>query len=198
MKKILLGLWAISVVFSGVVCSWAQEPSAKTAVFIIAHKDFQDDEFSLPLAVLSDNGVLVAIASSSLEQATGTNGTTTKPDMLLKDVRADNFDAVVFIGGPGAAEYLHDPLALQLAQDSVAKGKVLGAICLAPVILANSGVLKGKNATVYPTEAANLKAGGAVYSAQPVEQDGRIITADGPKSAKAFGQALARELKGGL
>jgi protease I len=81
-------------------------------------------------------------------------------------------------------------------QDTVAAKKPLGAICLAPRILTSAGVLTGKKATVYPTEGDKLKEAGVNYTANPVEIDGDIITADGPDSAKGFGEALAAALKG--
>jgi len=171
--------------------------SAKKAVLIIAQKDFQDDEFGKPFNILKENGFSVVVASTTLGEATGTNGAKVKPQVLVKNVRADDFDAVVFIGGPGAAQYLEDPAAHKLAQDAVEKNKILGGICLAPEILANAGVLKDKKATVYPSESQNLASKGALYTGNAVEKDGNIITADGPQSAEQFGQALKDALKGG-
>jgi protease I len=175
--------------------SHAQTP--KKAVLIIAQENFQDDEFAKPRETLKARGISVTVASTKLEEATGTNGMQVKPDMLLKDVSAEDFDAIVFIGGPGAAQYLDDPVAHKLAQDAVVKNRIVGGICLAPVILTNAGILKGKKATVYPSEADKLKSAGVDYTAKPVEKDGKIITADGPGSAGEFGEALANALEGG-
>ncbi len=196
MKKILSIIIAfiVPVVFCLNV-SHAQVP--KKAVLIIAQENFQDDEFAKPLAALKARGISVMVASTKIQEATGTNGMKAMPDMLLKDVSAEDFDAIVFIGGPGAAQYLDDPVAHKLAQEAVVKNKIVGGICLAPVILTNAGILKGKKATVYPSEADKLKAAGVDYTAQPVEKDGKIITADGPGSAGEFGEALAHALEGG-
>ena len=71
---------------------------------------------------------------------------------------------------------------------------LLAAICIAPSILANAGLLEGKKVTSYSSEASNIKSKGANYTSRPVEQDGKIITADGPGSAKAFGKAIAEAL----
>lgn len=68
---------------------------------------------------------------------------------------------------------------------------MLGTICLAPVCLANAGVLSGKKATVYPDEVAGLKSAGALYTGARVEVDGRIVTASGPESTGEFGEAAA-------
>lgn len=170
------------------------ETKPKKAVFIIAAKDFQEEEFSRPFAILLQKGVNITVASTQLGEAVGMKGAKARVDMLLKDVAAGDFDAVVFIGGAGAAEYVTDPVAQQLAQDAVRKRKIVGAICIAPMILAKAGLLKGKKATVFPTMADQLKAEGVKYTSKPVEREGRIITADGPGSAAEFGQELARSL----
>jgi protease I len=197
MKKIAISFFLSFFVLAGFTFSSAQSPAAKKAVFIIAAKDFQDDEFAVPKAVLEKNGVQVTVASTTLSEITGMNGAKTKADILLKDVVAKDYDAVVFIGGSGAQQYLDDPLAHTIAQESVAQGKITAAICIAPVILTNAGLLKGKNATCYPTEGKSLTACGVNYSAKPVEIDGNIITADGPGSAQRFGEEIIKALSAG-
>ncbi|MBC7347996.1 MAG: DJ-1/PfpI family protein [Clostridia bacterium] len=102
----------------------------------------------------------------------------------------------LFVGGEGAREYWDDLQAHRIAREALEQGKVLGAICLAPVTLANAGVLAGRKATVWPDEAARLKAAGAKYTGSGVEIDGRIVSASGPESAKDFGEAIARLLGG--
>jgi len=171
--------------------------AAQKAVFVIAAGNFQDDELGTPMKILKNNGIEVIVASTTLTQVTGMNGSVAKPNVLLQKVKAADFDAVVFIGGSGAVQYFDDPVAHKLARDAVRGKKVVGAICIAPMILCKAGVLRDKRATVFPTEGENLKACGAVYTAKPYEIDGRIVTADGPGSAQTFGQALVTLIKGG-
>ena len=66
--------------------------------------------------------------------------------------------------------------------------------CGAPAILAKAGILKGRNATVYPTGVDYLKECSVSYTGKPVEIDGRIITASGPDAAGEFGRELVRAL----
>ncbi|MCU0651021.1 MAG: DJ-1/PfpI family protein [Candidatus Omnitrophica bacterium] len=195
MRKLFFAAAAAALLF--VSASAGVAYAAQKAVFVIAEKNFQDDEFAEPRAILQNNGITVTVASTTLDQVTGMNGSKVKPDMLLKDVKAVNYDAVVFIGGSGAVQYIDDPVAHKLAQDAIARKKVVGGICLAPMILAKSGVLKDKKATVYPSEGDKLKACSVDYTAKPVQIDGNIVTADGPKSAASFGRALVMLLKGG-
>jgi len=121
-------------------------------------------------------------------------GGTFKPEVLLKNVKVDDYNAVVFVGGSGASEYFKNQTALSLAKAAAKKGKLVCAICIAPVTLANAGVLEGKKATVSKGKATAIEAKGAHYTAADVEIDGRFITADGPKSATKFGEAIVRAL----
>lgn len=167
----------------------------KKAVLIIAHDRFRDEEFLEPKKILEEGGVKVTVASSSLETATGMLGAKAKPDILLKDVKAEDYDAVVFIGGSGASEYWSNSTAHSIAKEALEKGKLLGAICIAPVTLAKAGLLKGKHVTVFESEIEKIKAEGAVYTGGGVEKDGNIITGQGPAYAAKFGEAILSALK---
>lgn len=168
----------------------------KKAVLIIASQRFRDEEFLQPKRILEEGGVEVTVASSSLETATGMLGAKAKPDILLQDVRVDDYDAVVFIGGSGASEYWSNPVAHAIAREAQEKGKLLCAICIAPVTLANAGLLEGKRATVFESEIGKLKAKGAIYTGSGVEKDGNIITGQGPAYASEFGEVILSALKG--
>jgi len=183
----------------GIFISWAQAQGEggkmKKVVMIIAKENFRDEELLKPKEILEKNGVAVKIASSTLDEATGMLGAKVKPDMLVSDIKADDFDSVIFIGGQGASQYWDDPVAHTLAKETLAKGKFIAAICIAPVTLAKAGILNGKRATVWSTDAGQIKVKGAVYTGKNVERDGFIITGAGPFAAKEFGEELAKALK---
>lgn len=166
--------------------------SGKKVLMIVAANNFQDEEFGQPYGLLTKLGATVKVASSRKDKATGVFGRNITPDLLISECKADDYDAIVFIGGPGAVEYFNDPDAHALARAAAAKGKVLGAICIAPVILANAGVLKGKKATVFPSEQDQIVAQGAQLSRQNVVTDGKIVTAVGPQAAREFAETLSR------
>jgi protease I len=166
---------------------------AKKVVMIIAFEGFRDEEYREPKAVLEKAGIEVTTASSKLGTATGKLGMKTKVDITLDQVKVSDYDAILFIGGPGCYSYYNDPTAHKIAQEAVKEGKLLGAICAAPGILANAGVLKGKKATMF-TDDGTLAKGGATYTGKGVEVDGKIITATGPSTAQAFGEAVIKAL----
>ncbi|MBU0577265.1 DJ-1/PfpI family protein [Patescibacteria group bacterium] len=161
---------------------------------VIAHQDFQDKEYGDSKAALEAAGHKVVTASTT-NTAHGKFGAEVEVDVMLADASSDDYDAIIFIGGPGSFEYFDDPTALNLAQDFYNAGKLTTAICAAPSILANAGLLEGVTVTGWSGGADNLKEKGANYTGGNVEVDGQIITGDGPMSATTFGEAIAENLK---
>lgn len=170
----------------------------RQVALVIAERIFRDEEYQVPKEILTKAGVKVLTACASLNEAVGKLGMKVRPDTLLKDLAAKDPDALIFIGGGGSSQYFDDPLAHELARSYLNRGKILGAICIAPVILANAGVLKGRKATVFPDGKERLAAGGAIYTGNLVEVDrtaptgARIITGCGPEAAERFGQELTK------
>lgn len=165
-------------------------------VFIIAFRDFRDEEYFVPKEILEKNNLEIKTASTERGMAIGAAGGEAAVDLLVSEITPNDFDGFVFVGGPGALEYLDNEISYNLAQEIVSQDKILGAICISPVILAKSGVLKNKKATVWSSPLDRnpvkiLKENGAVYEEQPVVVDGKIITANGPSAASEFGQKLA-------
>ncbi len=164
----------------------------KKVALVIAEKIFRDEEYQVPKEILEQAGVTVLTVSTTLNKAIGKLGMVVQPDILLKDLKSKQLDALVFIGGGGSSQYFEDKLAHELAWHYYNQEKVVGAICIAPVILANAGLLKGKRATVFPDGKDTLKANGATYTGNLIEIDGRIITGCGPEAADKFGKELLK------
>ncbi|MBI5701626.1 DJ-1/PfpI family protein [Candidatus Saganbacteria bacterium] len=167
----------------------------KKAVLIIAQNMFRDEEYIEPKEILEKAGIKTVTASTNIGPASGKLGMKTHADIKLTDVHPKDYDAVVFIGGPGSYDFYDDPDALRIAKETISENKLLAAICAAPGILAHAGLLKGKKATITPSEVELLKSSGAEFRGKPVEIDGNIITADGPQSAKAWGEAVVGKLE---
>ena len=166
----------------------------KSILMVIASKDFRDEELFDTKEVLERNGGKVTVASTTLDPITGMMGGTANADILLSDANAEDYDSVVFIGGFGAQQYFNDATAQGLAKSAAGSGKLVGAICIAPSILANAGLLDGKNATAWESEGSNLTRKGANYTGDPVTTDGDFVTGSGPTAAKDFGKALVEKL----
>jgi protease I len=172
----------------------------KRAAFIVASKDFRDEEYFIPNGLLSENGIATAVFSDKSGTALGVDGNELENARALTELNPNDFDAVIFIGGPGALARLDNETSYVIASKTVASGKLLAAICVAPVILAHAGALKNKQATVWTnvldvSAKKTLVQTGAIYIDKPVVQDGAIITANGPEAAQEFGMAIVAYLK---
>jgi len=166
------------------------------ALLIIPPDRFRDEEYFQTKEELERAMIGVVTASKVPGQARGMLGKFVTAGIGLSDVDVSAYNAIVFIGGGGAEVFFNDPQALGIAKKAVESGKVLAAICIAPTILANAGLLKGKRVTAWRGEEQTLRAHGAIWTGEPVTVDGRLVTADGPKSGKEFGRAIVRVLKG--
>lgn len=162
---------------------------------IIAQKDFRDEELFDTKAVLEENGVVVDIAAPTMETARGKLGGALRPDIVIGKISADEYDGVVFVGGPGAFGFINDSMIHELAKSFVKAGKIVAAVCIAPAILAQAGLLKNVNAAVHDSGVDYLRKGGAIISEEDVVIHGRIITANGPSAASVFGEKIVKALK---
>lgn len=160
-------------------------------LMVIAPQDFRDEEYLIPRRYFEKKGYEVKVATQDHQnECIGSLGMKVKPDFSIHDVGVSNYSAVVFVGGMGSKTYFNNQTILQLVKDCVIQEKVLGAICISPVILANAGVLNEKNATVSKGSEKDLIQKGAKYTGKPVEIDGKIVTASGPLAAEEFARAI--------
>ncbi|MDO8555363.1 MAG: DJ-1/PfpI family protein [bacterium] len=165
-------------------------------LFVVAGENYRDEEYFVPAEILKNNGHKIFTASdiSKSEAAIGADGGEVIIDYNINEVEPNDFDLIVFVGGPGALAHLDNEASYKLLQEAEKLGKKLAAICIAPVILAKAGVLKGKKATVWASPMDKkaikiLEENKAIYSSAPVISE-EIITANGPAAAEEFGNTL--------
>lgn len=153
---------------------------------------WRDEEYLEPKIVLEDARILVKTASVDCGPTFSKSGMRAIAEETLADADPDEYEAVIFVGGPGSSVFFDDPAAHKFARAMYEAGKVVAAICIAPTTLANAGLLEGKVATAFASQEDALVARGATYTGNPVEVAGRIVTANGPEAATAFGEAVLR------
>ncbi|MCX6683401.1 MAG: DJ-1/PfpI family protein [Methanoregula sp.] len=162
-------------------------------LIVVAPEKFRDEELAVPVATFKKADIAFDIASTRRGPCTGMLGAKTTATLTFKEVDPKNYGGLVIIGGAGSQIHLwHDDLLIQLVKYFYESRKIVAAICLAPVVLAHAGILKGKTATYFesPASIREMKAGGAVLVNKPVVVDGRVITANGPSSAQDFAAAI--------
>ena len=196
MRRVFLVLFLLAWGFLFSVSIYAQEKGDLKKVVMIIADQFSPDELFPTKAVLENRDIEVKVASTVLTPVNGAGGKVVKPDILLSDINIQDFQAIVFVGGYGATQYLDDPVAHQLIKDAFKAGKIVAAMSFGPMILAKAGILTGKRATVSPSSQAEiLKSYGANYTGSSVEKDGNIITAlGGVDAAMELGDAIVEAL----
>lgn len=157
---------------------------------IAAPRNFRDKELFDTLHMFAAAGYETVIASTVTGPIRGTDGGWSLAEILIAQARVRDYCAVAFIGGYGALPLQTDLAAQALAKKAFDAGLVVGAICVAPVILARAGLLRDKPATCFHTEAEKLRALGADYTGEAVEVMGNIVTGNGPDAATEFARSM--------
>jgi len=170
----------------------------KTVILVVASKGYQPVEYQETKKVLEAGGVDVITASDRPGMAIASNNTTTQATLDLNNIIPDRYDGLFFIGGPGAMDHLDDEISYKLIKKAADAGILYGAICIAPRILAKTGVLQGKHATGWDGDNkldSVFDECGVLKKPLDVVVDGNIVTATGPAAAKDFGQAILKLLQ---
>ncbi|MGH8657020.1 MAG: DJ-1 family glyoxalase III [Gammaproteobacteria bacterium] len=141
----------------------------------------------------------VEVTAASLDGGTvrASRGVCLVPDTSLEQALQGEFDMVVLPGGLTGAENLNaDPRIHPFLVSMAEKGRYITAICAAPTVLGNAGLLAGKIATAYPGSLEALHLSGVTLSADPVVVDGTVVTSRGPGTAMDFALVLIEVLVG--
>jgi len=169
---------------------------AKQALFV-TFPFFAERAYSETRGILENKGVKVLVASSSVEPLPGyEKKLTVKPDILLSQVRTEEYDAIVFIF---AARYEGDNAdAIRIAKEGAAQGKVLASYSMGISTLMKADLLNGKRVAYGTGDFSSfLQKAGATTVNEALVQDGRIITAKTYSARQPFAEAIAAALTAG-
>ena len=171
-------------------------------ILILATNGFEQSELEKPLKDLRDRGATVHVATPDGNEIKGWDeddwGDTVQADLALKDVKVEDYHGIVLPGGQ------INPDILRLNEDAVKlirafhdAGKTVAAICHAPWLLIEAGIVKGRKATCYPSIATDLKNAGAQYEDSEVVADQGIVTSRKPDDLDAFVAKTVEEIEEG-
>ncbi len=141
----------------------------------------------------------IQVVTAGLDNQTviASRGTKLIPDTDLDTALQDDYDMVVLPGGlPGADNLDNDERIKELLKKMANSEKFTAAICAAPKVLANAGILEGKTATSYPGFLDNLNLDNTTITNEAVVKDGKVITSRGPGTAMDFALELIETLAG--
>nr|VFK21671.1 MAG: 4-methyl-5(b-hydroxyethyl)-thiazole monophosphate biosynthesis [Candidatus Kentron sp. LFY] len=167
--------------------------SQKT-VLIILGNGFEEIEALAPADLLRRAEVSCKTASVEPDRwVTGRSGIRVEADAFLHEVEDQRFDALIIPGGPGTAELRKNPHVLEMVRVHRKEDKIIGAICAAPTVLLDAGVLPGPKHTGHMSILPELP---EIDQEQAVVVDGKVITSRGAGTAIEFGLAVAFVLTG--
>ena len=164
-------------------------------VYFFLADGFEEIEALCPVDLCRRVGIdakTVSITESNV--VTGSHGIAVMADLTAKDTLGD-FDMIVLPGGlPGTTNLEASPLVQSAIDKALAEEKYIAAICAAPMVLGNRGILDGKEAICFPGFEKYLT--GATVSEKKVVLDGKVLTAAGMGVSHDFGLAIVEIFKG--
>lgn len=159
-------------------------------VYVFLADGFEEVEALGPVDVLRRAGVEVRTVGIGGDVITGSKGISVLCDLSEAQATTDDLDAVVLPGGlPGTTNLEGNDTVQRLIDYCAENGKYLCAICAAPSVFGHKGLLKGVEATAYPSFQSHLE--GAVLSEDYVAHDKNFITARGAGVSLEFGAEIA-------
>lgn len=157
-------------------------------VLVILAEEFEEIEAFAPVDLLRRAGVEVTVATlAENRHATGRSGITVHGDVALSAVQAKLFDLVFLPGGAGVKQLRTDPRVREIILRHHREGRWLAAICAAPTVLHDCGLLAGRRYTAHNSVAGELH---EILSEDRVVTDGKITTSRGAGTAVDFGLHL--------
>lgn len=164
-------------------------------VYMLLGTGFEETEAIAPLDLLRRAGISVATVGINGKVVYGSHGIGVEADLTLEEMDLTDLEMIVLPGGlGGVASIRASREALEAVRFAWENGKYTAAICAAPTILAELGIVDGKNATCYPSCEGQM--GNAKLVCQAAVTDGKLITGTSAGCATAFGLALIAALKG--
>ena len=135
------------------------------------------------------------VSVTGKKEVVGAHGVALMADMLFDEKICMQADGLILPGGmPGTTNLQSHEGLTKALKSFYEQGKIIAAICAAPMVFGELGFLEKKKATIYPGMQQHLK--GAVCSTEMVCQDGNVITSRAPGTAMAFGLKIAEVLAG--
>jgi len=166
-----------------------------TSIIVFLAPGFEEIEASTIIDVLRRSNIKVTIVGLTSKEVKGAHAIKIIPDVNINEVILENYDAVILPGGsPGYKNLKKNKKVMEIIKKAFIKNKLIAAICAAPAVLSETGILKGKKCTIYPGMESELKKGGGIHQEKWIVEDGNIITSQGPATALPFAIKIVEKL----
>lgn len=158
-------------------------------LYLFLAEGFEETEAVVPLDMIRRAEIPIQTVGVTGNLVTGAHGITVAADISLADIKTEDLTGVILPGGmPGTLNLQKNEAVIGLLKHCAEHGKLMAAICAAPMVLGDLGLLDGKKAVCFPGFEDHLE--GAVLQNCAVMRDGNYITATGAGAALEFGAAI--------
>src|SRR6056297_3437972 len=164
-------------------------------ILIIATNGFEQSELEQPKKLIEEAGAKTVVASLETGEIKGWDGgdwgNSVAVETTVDQVNAGDFDALLLPGGQINPDILRmNDTVIDLIKQFDKQGKPIAAICHAPWLLIEAGLVDGKVVTAWPSVRTDLKNAGGDVIDREVAVDGNLITSRNPDDIPAFSKAL--------
>jgi protease I len=168
-------------------------------VAILTENGFEEVELTSPMKALRDAGATVQIVSPQKGRVRAWDhdhwSIDLPVDVELSDAHVDDYDALVIPGGVLNPDQMRtNPDCVDFAQQFLEEQKPVAAICHGPQLLIETGMLRGKNMTSFPSIRTDLENAGVNWTDVEVITDGELTTSRSPKDLEAFNNRIIDEI----
>jgi protease I len=180
-----------------------KELQGKKIAFLAAN-GFEERELTEPWKAVQEAGAEVELVSLEEGEITALNeqefkpGKSLKVDRTVEEASADDYHGLVLPGGVANPDKLRmDENAVRFVRDFFEQGKPVGAICHAPWMLVEAGVVRGRKLTSWPSLQTDIRNAGGERVDQEVVVDAGLVTSRKPDDLPAFCEKIVEEFAEG-
>lgn len=167
-------------------------------IALLATDGFEDSELEKPLEAIRNAGATVTIISEQEGSFIGKHGAEVEVDMLVEDALAEDFDGLLLPGGAENPDKLRmNDEAVSFVREFFELHKPVAAICHAPWLLIEAGVVEGRTLTSWPSVKTDLENAGAIWVDEEVVVDNGLVTSRNPDDIPAFCEKAIEEFAEG-
>jgi protease I len=181
----------------------AGELTGKRIAFLMSNEGVEQVEYDEPRKAVEEAGAQVDVIATEAGEIQGVNhldkGDTWQADKATKDAKADDYDGIVMPGGVANPDNLRtDEDAVRFLREFFAAGKPVGAICHAPWMLVEAGVVDGRDVTSFPSLQTDIRNAGGNWVDEEVVVDSGLVTSRKPDDIPAFNSKIVEEFAEGV